>query len=584
LRNQNTMYRRSIEAAAQIPIAVAMLDREVRYLAVSATFLSDMAWLTSAAETFAPADVIGRSLYETFPNFPARWRESNCRVLAGEKQGEQEELVRRSDGGTEWVRWLAEPWRTADGRIGGVVAFGEIITEQVKAKQVLAASEARFRATFENAAVGIAHAAPDGRCLRINEALCRIVGYPVDELLTMRFQDVTHPDDLGAEIAQVELLREGMIDSYNVDKRFLRKDGATVWGRKTASCVRNSDGSIDYFVNVVEDISARKRAEELLRRQADLLDQSHDAIFTWKIGGSIAYWSRGAEVLYGYTPQEAIGRTSHKLLRTHHPIPIQEIEAQLARDGSWYGELTQNTRDGREIVVDSRQVRVLYDGELYVLETNRDVTGRKRAEDQVRLLMCEANHRIKNMLSLVQVVARQTAARDPEGFVGRFTERLQALAANQDLMVRHEWQGTDVEDLVRAQLAPFVDLIGSRIILWGAKLHLSAAATQAIGLALHELATNASKYGALSADTGCVDIRWEVIDDHTFTMGWTEREGPSVSPPQRRGFGATVTEAMAESSVGGTVNLDYGPSGVTWRLTCPAENALERPSVKSAIS
>src|SRR5262249_32262187 len=162
-----------------------------------------------------------------------------------------------------------------------------------------------FRATFENAAVGIAHLAPDLRWIRANEALCRILGYTVDELVSRSLQDITHPDDLAADLAQIEQMRDGKIDRYDMDKRYLRKDGAMVWARLTVGCVRTNDGAIDYFVSVVEDISARKHAEELLRRQADLLDQSHDAIFTWKIGGGIAYWSRGAEVLYGYRPDEA---------------------------------------------------------------------------------------------------------------------------------------------------------------------------------------------------------------------------------------------------------------------------------------
>jgi two-component sensor histidine kinase len=110
--------------------------------------------------------------------------------------------------------------------------------------------------------------------------------------------------------------------------------------------------------------------------------------------------------------------------------------------------------------------------------------------------------------------------------------------------------------------------------LQGPKLRLNPASEQAIGLALHELATNAGKYGALSTDSGRVDISWGTVDD-TLTMSWTEREGPLVSAPQRRGFGSTVIEAMAERSVRGEVRLDYAPSGLTWRLTCPAGNALE---------
>jgi PAS domain S-box-containing protein len=319
-----------------------MFDDKMRYLAVSRRFLSDYA-------LGEPAEVIGRSQYEIFPDIPPHRREVHARVLAGEEVTREEDLFPRQDGRIYWVRWSMKPWRTINGGVGGALLFAEVITEQVEAKRALADSETRFRATFENAAVGIAHVAPDGSWLRVNEALCRILGYPVDELVTKTFQDVTHPDDLAIEVGQVELMCDGKIDSYGVDKRYLRKDGAIVWGRKTISCIRKKDGSIDYFVSVIEDISARKRAEELLRRQADLLDQSHDAIFTWKIGGAIAYWSRGAEKLYGYTSEEAIGRISHELLQTRETrahIAAQDVEAQIAQQGSWYGELTHTTRDG----------------------------------------------------------------------------------------------------------------------------------------------------------------------------------------------------------------------------------------------
>src|SRR5215831_583457 len=173
------------------------------------------------------------------------------------------------------------------------------------------------------------------------------------------------------------------------------------------------------------------------------------------------------------------------------------------------------------------------------------------------------------MLSIVQAIARQTAAGEPEDFVGCFTERIQALAANQDLLVRNDWQGVDVGDLVRAQLAHFADLVGSRIAVHGPKLHLNAAAAQAIGLALHELATNAGKYGALSVDAGRVDVGWR-LDGDIFAMNWTESKGPPVSQPKRRGFGSAVVDAMVRQTVNGEVQLDFIPSGVAWKLICPA--------------
>jgi PAS domain S-box-containing protein len=209
-----------------------------------------------------------------------------------------------------------------------------------------------------------------------------------------------------------------------------------------------------------------------------------------------------------------------------------------------------------------------------VVGTVHDITERKEREERERLLMSEINHRAKNMLSVVDAIAHQTTTKSPEDFRERLSARIQALAANQDLLIRNAWHGVEIEDLVHAQLAPFASLIGSRIAVHGPELRLTPASAQAIGLALHELATNAGRYGALSTDRGRVDVCWK-SDGDSFTMSWTERDGPSVSAPKPRGFGTIVMEVMTERSVDGAVDLDYAPSGLTWRLTCPAATALE---------
>ncbi len=199
-----------------------------------------------------------------------------------------------------------------------------------------------------------------------------------------------------------------------------------------------------------------------------------------------------------------------------------------------------------------------------IVGTIADITERKENAEKAHLLTREINHRAKNMLSVVDAIAHQVFADHPEAFAGRFSERIQALSANQDLLIRNEWKGVEIGDLVRAQLAHFADLIGSRIDVQGPKLLLRGASAQAIGLALHELATNAGKYGALSTDKGRIDIRWE-CDGESLTMSWTERDGPLVSVPERRGFGTTVMKAMAERSLDGAVQLDYARSGSKFR-------------------
>lgn len=213
--------------------------------------------------------------------------------------------------------------------------------------------------------------------------------------------------------------------------------------------------------------------------------------------------------------------------------------------------------------------------------TIRDITERKEGEiervkqqEKEHLLIREVNHRAKNMLSVVDVIAHQTATRNPEDFLESFSERIQALAANQDLLNRSAWQGAEVDPLVRAQLSHFSDVIGSSIVINGPQLELNPASVQAIGLALHELGTNAGKYGALSTDAGRVEVSW-TVDDDVFEMTWTESGGPEVSAPTSRGFGTVMMQKMLERTVGGEVSLDYAPSGLTWRLKCPVKNVRD---------
>jgi HAMP domain-containing protein/two-component sensor histidine kinase len=203
---------------------------------------------------------------------------------------------------------------------------------------------------------------------------------------------------------------------------------------------------------------------------------------------------------------------------------------------------------------------------------------RQRKEEHIKQLLNEVDHRSKNVLSVVQAIARQTAIASPEEFVTRFSERMQTLALSHDLLVKSRWQGIEIADLIRVQLAHFRDLIGTRIKIDGPSLRLSVPAAQTIGMIVHELATNAAKYGALSNNLGHVDIRWHAQggeDNDLFTITWMERGGPTVSAPSHRGFGSTVVKTMAEASLDGDVDLDFSPTGLRWHLVCPSSKVLD---------
>jgi PAS domain S-box-containing protein len=482
--------------------------------------------------------------------------------------------------------WQTKRVTLVDGEHGVVCYFHEV-TERKRAEEELRRSEARFRATFENAAVGIAHVAPNGTFLDVNERLCAIIGYSRDEIRGKTFQDITYPDDLKADLDHVEELKSCESDSYAIEKRYIRKDGAVLWANLTVGCVRNNDGKIAYFVSVIEDISNRKKAERDLAESAERIEHALRAggLGAWELDlkTNIARGDDRIRIMFGVPTADITQEEFLSLIHDNDRSSVQTALAQAADpDGNGHFQFEYRIRrptDGVErwmisegqFVFDNKQpVRAI--GVTY------DFTDRKRTEQHIDLLMREVNHRSKNLLTVVQAVARQTARRsDPATLVARLSERIDGLAASQDLLVKNQWQGVEVADLIEAQLSHFKDLIGTRILHSGGPARLTAAAAQGVGMALHELATNAAKYGALSNALGRVRINWEIVARETpeFSISWTEEGGPPVTEPTRSGFGQMVIGRMAESAFGGSAEIDFRESGFFWKLSGPASITLE---------
>jgi PAS domain S-box-containing protein len=318
-----------------------------------------------------------------------------------------------------------------------------------------------------------------------------------------------------------------------------------------------------------------KQQEELRQSEARLqlaLEADDAGMWEYAVETGEFVASDRALTLHGLPPGSPV--THDHLLATIH----QEDQPTIER--AW----RETLETGAPLTVEIRcpqpdgSVRWLHwQGKLHEIRGQRRLIGlirdiSQRMADQL-LLIRELNYRTKNLLSVVQSIANQTVASSPTEFLERFTRRVQALSLSQDLIVRSKWRAVEIEDLVRTQLAHFADLIGERITIEGPPLNVKPSAAQSIGMALHELATNADKYGSLSNDHGSVTIDWR-IDDDQFSIGWIEQDGPRVTPPKRRGFGSTVISAVAQASVGGEVELHYAPSGVTWRLTCPVTKVL----------
>jgi PAS domain S-box-containing protein len=370
--------------------------------------------------------------------------------------------------------------------------------------------------------------------------------------------------------------------------------GITVWGARVGAYDPVFASALFAFATAAGSsaltwrltASKTKIAEEALRqseaRYRGIFEHAGTGIAIADLEGRIRTCNPAYAAMLGYSGQELQGLGFLSLL---HP---GDREANLAENRRLQAQeipsfeiVNRYIGKGGELIWVHKHVSLLCDAEGRPTATcalATDITERKRQDDHVRFLMREVNHRSKNMLSVVQVIARQTAGTSPIDFAARFERRLHALAASQDVLVKSEWQGANLEVLVRSQLAHFEGLIGTRIKLQGPPLFVTASAAQALGMALHELATNAGKYGVLANSEGQVVIEWSLKEENagarTFAISWREQGGCPVVPPSKRGFGSTVICDMAELSLGAKVELDYPVTGLCWRLRCPVREVV----------
>ncbi len=288
--------------------------------------------------------VVGLDWIETF--IPERHRRELRKVfdavLDGDPRpsGYHENPVIGAGGQERLVAWRSTILRDAAGRFAGILSTGEDITETRRTRDALDASEARFRATFENAAVGIAHIDLDGGWLRINRRLCAILGYGRDELIGLRFHDVTHPEDGWTDADNTRRLIAGEVADFATEKRCVRKDGSLVWVRLTASLVRTADGAPEYLITIVDDITSRRESDEKVRELAAVVENSSDFTALAEPDGTILYLNRAGHALVGLPEGERI-RTNHMeeyLVAEDRGFWREGVLPAVIGDGQWAGE------------------------------------------------------------------------------------------------------------------------------------------------------------------------------------------------------------------------------------------------------
>lgn len=422
----------------------------------------------------------------------------------------------------------------------------------------------------------------------VNRGARENLGYSMEELRQLTPWDIKPQFTKDEFIRHVQPLLTGEIANQNFETQHQRKDGSCY---DVAVQLQYFPGVENLFYASINDITDRKRAEEAQAHLAAIVSCSSEAIVSKTLDGTIKSWNSGAQKIFGYSAEEMIGKSIRLLIPADRQHEEEKILGQISRAEQVNNyETIRLTKDGREVDV-SVTVSPIFDSAGTIVGASKiahDISDRKLAEAREQLLMGEVNHRAKNMLTLVQVIARQTAANDAQTFAQRFEERILALSASHDVLVNSYWQNVPLEELVRSQLGHFQDIFGARIKLSGPSLKITAPAAQAIGMALHELATNAAKYGALSNDEGVVEIGWKLegqeVSEQRLFLDWIERGGPEVKKPARSGFGSTVIDQILSASIDGQVRLDWLPTGLVCHVSCPADKILDNLDVSNQRS
>ena len=359
-----------------------------------------------------------------------------------------------------------------------------------------------------------------------------------------------------------------------------RPDGTRIAFLAFPTPLFDGDGNLTGAVNMLVDLTDRSIADEAAQRLAAIVESSDDAILAKDLNGTIISWNAGAERLFGYTADEAIGRPVIMLIPADRNDEEPNILARIRRgERIDHYETVRQRKDGTliDISLSVSPVRNRAGRIIGASKIARDITERRRAEEQQQLLLREMDHRVKNLFSLASSLVQLSArsAETPADLAASVSARLNALAQAHALTAprmsgagRND-QETTLHALIQTILAPYYGSDGShrsRAVVTGPDVPISGDAITGFALLLHEFATNAAKYGSLSVPDGSVDIACRE-DGGCLVLEWTENGGPPVSSADdSEGFGTRLAEATVRSQLGGEITRDWRPAGLAIRL------------------
>ena len=439
---------------------------------------------------------------------------------------------------------------------------------------------------------------PIGRVTRWNTGAERILGWREDDMLGELAHAFFTPEDRAARRPETEMalaLRDGRAD----DERWhLRNDGSRFWASGEMMPLMDENGTVQGFLKILRDRTQQRSDQAHLHTLQDQLRLAVAAsdlgIFDYDLVTGDLGWDTRVHALFGL-PQDA-PVTYDAFLRGLHPDDRsrvnQAVKATLDPRGNGTYDIAYRTvglTDGVERWIAAKGQAFFAQGRaVRFIGTVQDISDMKRTEEHQRLLTGELQHRIKNTLAMVQAIASQTFRGTTDIVEAReaFAGRVISLGRAHDILTQTSWTAAPIADVIEGALCVHRHAGTPRIRISGPNVLLAARPALSLALALHELATNAAKYGALSNEDGSVDLRWHVVhgaEQPRFCLTWSERDGPPIlSQPIHRGFGSRLIERSFASEADGAVTLTYAPTGLVCQLEAPLASMQEQNAVAAA--
>ena len=406
-----------------------------------------------------------------------------------------------------------------------------------------------------------------------------------------KFLALVHPDDRErVDALHLELLKGGG-GPFRGEFRVIWPDGAVRWIAMRGEILCDANGHARRLVASNVDITDRRATEQRLRRNLGTMELANEAgaIGVWSIDmvRRRAFWDARARQIFDL-PAEGEGADFAALRALIHPDDWERTRLEIVRGLKTGDKFAFECRIARSdgatawVALSGRADREqASDFASTMTGIVQDVTESRRREAHILSVMRDISHRSNNLLAVVQSIARQASSpvSTAADFQAKFVDRIQGIAASYDLLVAADWRGASIDDVARSQIGPFFDVAGERVRISGPRLSLSPIAVQNIGMAFHELAANAAKYGALQGAEGKLALTWGLHDvaaqERRLRVTWRESGGSDVSPPRERGFGAAVTERLVAQALEGTAFTEFDPEGLTWTLEIPDRFVLE---------